>query len=105
MRFGDLIFRQAHGVAMGMSPAPTIAKLYVAIYERDHIIPLIGSYIMCYKRFINDGFTVWLHDNNPKTDMNNCQEHLQRDGLELDLQVPPKKTDIHGHDYELRESG
>jgi hypothetical protein len=30
MRFGDLIFRRICGVAMGMSPAPTIANLYVA---------------------------------------------------------------------------
>jgi hypothetical protein len=34
MRFGDLIFHQIPGVAMGMSPAPTIANLYVA---RRHI--------------------------------------------------------------------
>jgi hypothetical protein len=47
---------------MGMSPAPTIANLYVAIYEHDHIIPLIGSYLMYYKRFIDNGFTLWLHD-------------------------------------------
>ena len=71
MRFGDLIIRQIRGVAMGMSPAPTIANLYVAIYERDHIIPLIGSYLMYYKRFIDDGFAVWLHDKDPNTDANN----------------------------------
>jgi hypothetical protein len=62
IQFGDLIFHQTCGVAMGMLPAPTIANLYVAIYEHDHIIPLIGSYLMYYKRFINNGFAVWLHD-------------------------------------------
>ena len=46
MQFGDLIFRQTHGVAMGMAPAPTIAKLFVAIYENDDIIPLVGKYLM-----------------------------------------------------------
>ncbi len=42
MRFGNSIYHQIRGVAMGMLPAPTIANLYVAIYERDHIIPLVG---------------------------------------------------------------
>ena len=39
IQFGDLIFHQIRGVAMGMSPAPTIANLYVAIYELSHILP------------------------------------------------------------------
>jgi hypothetical protein len=56
---------------MGMSSAPTIANLYIPIYEHDHIIPLIGSYLMYYKRFMDDGFAVWLHDKYPTTDANN----------------------------------
>ncbi len=67
IQFGDLIFCRTCGVAMGMSPTPTIANLYIAIYEHDHIIPLIGSYLMYYKRFIDNGFPVWLHDKDPTT--------------------------------------
>jgi hypothetical protein len=33
MRFGNIIVKQISRIAMGMSPAPTIANLYVAIYE------------------------------------------------------------------------
>ncbi len=65
MQFGDLIYHQIRGVAMGMSPAPTIANLYVAIYELNHIIPLLDKYMMFYKRFIDDGFAIWLHNLNP----------------------------------------
>jgi hypothetical protein len=94
MRFGDLIFRQTHGVAMGMSPAPTIANLYVPIYEHDQIIPPIDSYLMYYKKFINDGFAVWLHDNNPTTDANNWDNFkniCNAMGLSCTFKSPPKK--------------
>jgi hypothetical protein len=94
MQCGDLIFRQTHGVAMGMSPAPTIANLCVAIYERDHIIPLIGSYLMYYKRFIDDGFAVWLHDNYPTTNANNWDNFkniCNVMGLSWTFKSPPKK--------------
>jgi len=37
MRFGELIVEQHKGIAMGMSPAPTIVNLYVAIFEAAHV--------------------------------------------------------------------
>ena len=71
MRFGDLIFHQIRGVAMGMSPAPTIANLYVAIYEATHILPLLTSFLFFLKRFIDDGLGIWLHDPDPDVDAAN----------------------------------
>ncbi len=68
MQFGDLIYHQICGVAMGMSPAPTIANLYVTIYDLNHIIPLLDKYLMFYKRFIDDGFVIWLHNLDPAID-------------------------------------
>jgi hypothetical protein len=59
---------------MGMSPAPTIANLYVAIYELNHIIPLLDKYLMFYKRFIDDGFAIWLHDLNPTINATNWND-------------------------------
>ena len=39
MRFGDIIAQQLTGIAMGMAPAPVIANLYVALFEKDIILP------------------------------------------------------------------
>jgi hypothetical protein len=64
MQFGDFIYHQICGVAMGMSPAPTIANLYIAIYKLNLIIPLLDKYLMFCKRFIDNGFAIWLHDLN-----------------------------------------
>jgi len=71
MRFGDLIFHQIRGVAMGMSPAPTIANLYVAIYEATHILPLLTKFLFSLKRFINNGLGIRLHDPDPDVDAAN----------------------------------
>jgi hypothetical protein len=38
MRFGDVIVKQVSGIAMGMSPALTIANLFVVIYEKTHVL-------------------------------------------------------------------
>ena len=94
MRFGDLIYHQIRGVAMGMSPAPTIANLYVAIYELEFIIPLLEKYLMFYKRFIDDGFAVWLHDLDPTIDAenwNNFKALINAMGLNWTFKSPRKK--------------
>jgi hypothetical protein len=46
MQFKDLVVHQIKGIAMMMSPAPTIANLFVAIYEAKKIISLIGTYLL-----------------------------------------------------------
>ena len=39
MQFNNTIVEQHKGIAMGMSPAPTIADLYVSLFEAEHISP------------------------------------------------------------------
>ena len=68
MRFGNAIVRQLIGVAMGMSPAPSIANLYVAIHEAQAIINSFDSNIFYLRRFIDDGLAIWLHDPDPSVD-------------------------------------
>jgi hypothetical protein len=58
---------------MGMSPAPTIANLFVAIYEAKKIIPLIGTYLFLLHWFINNGFGIWIYDPDPAIDAMNWQ--------------------------------
>ena len=68
MRFGDLLVKQLMGIAMGMSPAPTIANLFVAIHEAAAILRFVGVFLLWLKRFIDDGFGIWLHDPDPTVD-------------------------------------
>jgi hypothetical protein len=53
---------------MGMSPAPTIANLYISIFEKQHLLPGNPSHLYFLRRFIDDGFGIWLTDPNPTTD-------------------------------------
>ena len=71
MRFGDIIVRQLSGIAMGMSPAPTIANLYVAIHEAARILQHLSTTLRYLRRFIDDGFGIWIHDPDPIVDNNN----------------------------------
>ena len=71
MRFGDIIAKQLTGIAMGMSPAPTIANLYVAIHEADELLRFLNSFLMKLWRFIDDGLAIWLHDEDPEVDAHN----------------------------------
>jgi hypothetical protein len=59
---------------MGMSPAPTISNLYMAIYEEMHILKFLPSPVLYLRRFIDDGVGIWLHDPNPETDERNWTE-------------------------------
>lgn len=68
MKFGELIVHQHKGIAMGMSPAPTIANLYVAIFENEYIVNKFSSHLHFLRRFIDDGFGIWLRDSNQLVD-------------------------------------
>ena len=68
MRFGDIIVRQLIGIAMGMSPAPSLANLYVAIHENQALLKFLDTSILYLRRFIDDGLAIWLHHPDPHTD-------------------------------------
>jgi len=68
MKFGNIFVHQHKGIAMGMAPAPSIANLFVAIYEQAHINTFPTSSLHFLRRFIDDGLGIWLRDPNPKID-------------------------------------
>ena len=84
MKFGDIIVKQISGIAMGMSLAPTIANLYIAIYEKVHVLKYIPAVVLYLCHFINYGLEVWLHDPDPVADEKNWkqfQDCLNASGL------------------------
>ena len=73
MKFGDLLVKQLTGIAMGMSPAPTIANLFVAIHKATHILQFLLSFLMWLRCYIDDGFGIWLHDTDTAVDTANWE--------------------------------
>ena len=71
MKFGDIFAHQISGIAMGMSPAPTIANLFVAIHEEAEILDWLKTSVLFLKRFIDDGIGIWLHHHDPVQDAKN----------------------------------
>ena len=68
MKFVDLFALQHKVIAMGMVPAPSIANLFVAIYKEAHITSFPSTFLPFLKRFIDDGFGIWLQDPDPDQD-------------------------------------
>ena len=57
--FGDVLVKQIRGIAMGMSPAPPLANIFVAIHEEDEIWDFVKQGIVHFlRRFIDDGFGI-----------------------------------------------
>ncbi len=74
MRFGDIVVKQISKIAKGMSPVPTIAKLYVAIYEEAHVLKYLPAGVLHLCHFINDGLGVWFYDPDPVAAERNWRE-------------------------------
>jgi hypothetical protein len=62
--FGDTIWHQLQGTAMGTSVAPAYASLYVAYFE-DQLLEEFDRYIVYYKRYIDDIFVIWRPNGDP----------------------------------------
>jgi hypothetical protein len=95
MHFGDLVVHKITGIPMGMSPVPTIVNLFVAIFEAEHILLLIGLYLLLLQRFIDNRFGVCIHDPDPAVNAANwasCQAITNRMGLSWEFTTRSQKV-------------
>ena len=65
MKFGHIFVHQHKDIVMGMSP--------VAIYEETYIKPFPLTVLPFLKRFIDDGFGIWIRDSDPTIDTQNWE--------------------------------
>ena len=96
MRFGDIVVKMIKGIAMGMSPAPTIANLYFAIHESANILGRFES-LDYYQRFIDDGLAIWTHNPDPTIDASNYkafQDAINGGGLSWTFAKRNKQVDF-----------
>jgi hypothetical protein len=57
--FGDMIFKQMNGTAMGTPPACAIATIFFAINGENEVIQDFSNNLLFLKRFIDDLFGIW----------------------------------------------
>ncbi len=93
MRFGDIIVRQLVGIVMGMSPAPTLANLYVALHEEKEILPFLKTNLLYLHRFIDDGLAIWIHDADPSTDQRNWIAF--KNSIKKEVSTGPSQNEVH----------
>lgn len=74
---GNLYILQLVEIAMGMSPEPTLANVFVGVHEKDELLSYLGVHLAFLKRFIDDGLGIWIHDPDPMTDETNWRRFQQ----------------------------
>jgi hypothetical protein len=66
--FGDTLWRQTTGTAMGTPPAPPWATLYFALCEED-TVPRFDDNLLLYRQYLDDIFGIWLPDADATTNL------------------------------------
>ena len=95
-QFGNTFWHQLVGTAMGTPPAPTYANLTFAIHEN----PIIKKYpanLLLYKRYIDDIFGIWVHDDDENEDKRKYNEFKAAidsyEGLDWDFEPLTQSLD------------
>jgi hypothetical protein len=69
-QFGDTLWHQTEGTAMGTPPAPPYATLYFGIHKLE-TAPKFKMLLLDYSQYIADVLGVWIHHPDPDTDIQN----------------------------------
>jgi hypothetical protein len=104
--FGDLIFQQIQGTAMGTPPAPPYATLFFATFE-DAILDQFGDSLFLYRRFIDDVVGIWLRDSDDAMDDSQWQDFkaMMNEDSGLEWIVQEQSTSVDFMDLSIRIDG
>jgi hypothetical protein len=72
-KFGDTLWGQRDGTAMGAPPAPAYATIYYAIDEL-YLLKRFDLFLHFYRRYIDDTIAIWRSSDNPLEDMQQWNE-------------------------------
>lgn len=93
-RFKDEVFQQNFGIAMGLACGPTLANLFMAIWEKQ---TNVEGLFLFYKRYIDDVFALTLGED--------PTDQVYAPGLILDWEskdnIPFLDCEVHLHDQEI----
>jgi uncharacterized protein (DUF779 family) len=76
--FGDMIFKQRNGTAMGTPPACALATIFFAINGENDAIVQFQNNVIYLKRFIDDLFGIWKCHPDPNTDAELYQQFIAK---------------------------
>ena len=97
--FGDTLWKQINGAAMGQPPSPSYATISYGIHELK-IVPELKRMgkLIHYFRYLDDIFGAWLPDGNTRLDLHQWNEFKTQlnswHGLEWDISERTNQVDF-----------
>ncbi|XP_041417050.1 uncharacterized protein LOC121393214 [Xenopus laevis] len=100
--FQNSFFLQISGTAMGSNVAPSFANLYMQEYETEWLLPMGGSNILFYKRYIDDLLLIWAGSPDDLLSFNESLNSLESP-IKLTMSFDPQE--IHYLDVTIFKEG
>ena len=94
VRFGDTVWHQIKGCAMGTPPAPPYATLFYAIWEYT-LLEEFGANLFLLRRYIDDMLGIWVVTD-PATDSDTWSQFQRRlnDYHHLEWETSPRSLQV-----------